>query len=160
MTRCLVTGTVWTASPWEQQQTPWSLNRKPCNHRRRSGYQLQGYIHVCTYIPPPTHTHTCSKEENVLRMNTSVKLNELIVTKSHNSALVIVNLPGPPKNRGDEENCILACVSQCKCLHNICYMYICLYETGVVGVATSKGGCCILYTDDLLSPSFLIRGRK
>ena len=40
-------------------------------------------------------------------MNTSVKLNELIVTKSHDAALVIVNLPGPPKKEADEENCIL-----------------------------------------------------
>ena len=45
-------------------------------------------------------------EENVHRMHTSVKLNEMIVTKSHNAALVIVNLPSPPQQEGDEENCI------------------------------------------------------
>ena len=45
-------------------------------------------------------------EENVRRMNTSVKLNEMIVTKSHDAALVIVNLPSPPQQAGDEENCI------------------------------------------------------
>ena len=44
-------------------------------------------------------------EENVRRMNTSVKLNELIVTKSHDSSLVIINLPGPPNNPNEEENC-------------------------------------------------------
>ena len=38
-------------------------------------------------------------------MNTSVKLNELIVTKSHDASLVIVNLPGAPSVSGDEENC-------------------------------------------------------
>ena len=43
-------------------------------------------------------------------MNTSVKLNELIVTKSHDAALVIVNLPGAPSVTGDEENC--------ECSHN------------------------------------------
>ena len=52
-------------------------------------------------------TVCCSHEDNLLRMNTSVKLNELIVNKSHNSALVVVNLPGPPKRTEDEENCIL-----------------------------------------------------
>ena len=49
-----------------------------------------------------------SREENLLRMNTSVKLNELIVEKSHDASLVIVNLPAPPSNPGKEENCILS----------------------------------------------------
>ena len=47
----------------------------------------------------------CRHEDNVRRMNTSVKLNELIVTKSHDSSLVIINLPGPPNNPNEEENC-------------------------------------------------------
>eukprot|EP00731_Ephydatia_muelleri_P026279 Em0018g379a len=44
------------------------------------------------------------KVNNVKRMNTSVKLNELIVTTSHDSALVIVNLPSPPHEKAEEEN--------------------------------------------------------
>ncbi len=40
-------------------------------------------------------------------MNTSVKLNELIVQRSHDASLVIVNLPAPPQAKGEEENCIL-----------------------------------------------------
>ena len=44
-------------------------------------------------------------EENVRRMNTSVKLNELIVAKSRDSSLVVINLPGPPNNPAEEENC-------------------------------------------------------
>lgn len=43
-------------------------------------------------------------EENLRRMNTSVKLNELVVAKSHDASLVIINLPGPPKREDDEEN--------------------------------------------------------
>lgn len=42
-------------------------------------------------------------------MNTSVKLNELIVTHSHDAALVIVNLPGPPANTASEQNCKQQC---------------------------------------------------
>ena len=38
-------------------------------------------------------------------MNTSVKLNELIAQKSHSAKLVILNLPGPPKDVRDAENC-------------------------------------------------------
>lgn len=46
-------------------------------------------------------------EANVRRMHTAVKLNEVIVNKSHDSQLVILNLPGPPKiTRPDREcNC-------------------------------------------------------
>lgn len=35
---------------------------------------------------------------NVRRMHTAVKLNEAIVDKSHNSKLVILNLPGLPRD--------------------------------------------------------------
>ena len=63
-------------------------------------------------------------------MNTSVKLNELIVNHSHNASLVIVNLPGPPHNPESDQNCILSpppplslsplplcvCVSVCVCV--------------------------------------------
>ncbi|XP_033328087.1 solute carrier family 12 member kcc isoform X3 [Megalopta genalis] len=37
-------------------------------------------------------------EGDVRRMHTSVKLNEVIVNKSHDAQLVILNLPGPPRD--------------------------------------------------------------
>ncbi|XP_024081059.1 solute carrier family 12 member 4 isoform X3 [Cimex lectularius] len=37
-------------------------------------------------------------EGNVRRMHTAVKLNEVIVNKSHKAQLVILNLPGPPRD--------------------------------------------------------------
>ncbi|VVC39546.1 Hypothetical protein CINCED_3A020893 [Cinara cedri] len=37
-------------------------------------------------------------EDNVRRMHTAVKLNEVIVSKSRDAQLVIFNLPGPPKD--------------------------------------------------------------
>ncbi|XP_041842659.1 solute carrier family 12 member 6-like isoform X2 [Melanotaenia boesemani] len=44
---------------------------------------------------------------NVRRMHTAVKLNEVIVNKSHDARLVLLNMPGPPKNTEGDENCIL-----------------------------------------------------
>jgi len=41
-------------------------------------------------------------QDNVRRMHTAVKLNEVIVTKSHDAKLVIINLPSPPKSTAPE----------------------------------------------------------
>jgi len=43
-------------------------------------------------------------DSNVRRMHTAVKLNEEIVSKSHDSKLVILNLPGPPKITGEDKD--------------------------------------------------------
>ncbi|XP_073514060.1 solute carrier family 12 member 4 [Phyllobates terribilis] len=43
-------------------------------------------------------------QSNVRRMHTAVKLNEVIVTRSHDSKLVLLNMPGPPKNSDGDEN--------------------------------------------------------
>lgn len=56
-----------------------------------------------------------SDEGNVRRMHTAVKLNEVIVNKSHDAQLVILNLPGPPRDSKIERE------SNCKynCCHRI-----------------------------------------
>uniref|UniRef100_A0A7N8YQV9 Solute carrier family 12 member 6 n=1 Tax=Mastacembelus armatus TaxID=205130 RepID=A0A7N8YQV9_9TELE len=41
---------------------------------------------------------------NVRRMHTAVKLNEVIVNKSHDARLVLLNMPGPPRNSEGDEN--------------------------------------------------------
>ncbi|XP_058809143.1 solute carrier family 12 member 4 isoform X2 [Phymastichus coffea] len=41
-------------------------------------------------------------EDNIRRMHTAIKLNEVIVNKSHDAQLVILNLPGPPKDTNIE----------------------------------------------------------
>ena len=40
-------------------------------------------------------------------MHTAVRLNEVIIEKSHEAKLVILNLPAPPKKEEGELNCIL-----------------------------------------------------
>ncbi len=46
-------------------------------------------------------------QSNVRRMHTAVKLNEVIVNRSHDARLVLLNMPGPPRNTEGDENCIL-----------------------------------------------------
>lgn len=43
-------------------------------------------------------------QSNVRRMHTAVKLNEVVVKKSKDSELVLLNMPGPPKNKKGDEN--------------------------------------------------------
>lgn len=54
-------------------------------------------------------------------MHTAVKLNEVIVSRSHDAQLVILNLPGPPRDTKLEResnckyygNCSVAAESRC-----------------------------------------------
>ncbi|XP_020026715.2 solute carrier family 12 member 4 isoform X1 [Castor canadensis] len=48
--------------------------------------------------------HMKPDQSNVRRMHTAVKLNEVIVTRSHDARLVLLNMPGPPKNSEGDEN--------------------------------------------------------
>ena len=53
--------------------------------------------------------------ENVRRMHTAVKLNEVIVQRSHDAKLVVLNLPSPPKQT------LLGGGSNCECLSSLDY---------------------------------------
>ncbi|XP_058269367.1 solute carrier family 12 member 7 isoform X7 [Hemibagrus wyckioides] len=43
-------------------------------------------------------------QSNVRRMHTAVKLNEVVLNKSQDAQLVLLNMPGPPRNRDGDEN--------------------------------------------------------
>ncbi|KAG9352567.1 hypothetical protein JZ751_020981, partial [Albula glossodonta] len=43
-------------------------------------------------------------QSNVRRMHTAVKLNEAIINKSHDARLVLLNMPGPPRDSVGDEN--------------------------------------------------------
>ncbi|XP_068605239.1 solute carrier family 12 member 7-like [Brachionichthys hirsutus] len=43
-------------------------------------------------------------QSNVRRMHTALRLNGVVVEKSQNSQLVLLNMPGPPKNKKGDEN--------------------------------------------------------
>uniref|UniRef100_A0A671LEF5 Solute carrier family 12 member 4-like n=1 Tax=Sinocyclocheilus anshuiensis TaxID=1608454 RepID=A0A671LEF5_9TELE len=48
--------------------------------------------------------HSLIDQSNVRRMHTAVKLNEVIVNRSHDARLVLLNMPGPPRNPEGDEN--------------------------------------------------------
>uniref|UniRef100_A0A8C5C957 Solute carrier family 12 member 7a n=1 Tax=Gadus morhua TaxID=8049 RepID=A0A8C5C957_GADMO len=45
-----------------------------------------------------------SNRSNVRRMHTAVKLNAAVLTKSQNAELVLLNMPGPPRNAEGDQN--------------------------------------------------------
>lgn len=64
------------------------LPRSEPNHSGSSNHLKPEYKNVDSLNP---------ENANVRRMHTAVKLNEAIVSRSHDAKLVILNLPGPPK---------------------------------------------------------------
>ena len=59
-------------------------------------------------------------QTDVRRMNTAMRLNEVITKKSKEAKLVLLNMPGPPKNRVGNENCIL---------HLLCFICLCVVRS-------------------------------
>lgn len=54
---------------------------------------------MCPFYHPSTRD-----QSNVRRMHTAVKLNGVVLNKSQDAQLVLLNMPGPPKNRQGDEN--------------------------------------------------------
>lgn len=61
-------------------------------------------MNVCELI---VNVFVFRNQSNVRRMHTALRLNEVIIKKSQEAKLVLLNMPGPPKNRSGDENCIL-----------------------------------------------------
>lgn len=73
------------------------------NHQEENNVeQSNSNNHKKEYKPMDSIT---PENSNVRRMHTAVKLNEVIVAKSHDAKLVILNLPGPPKVVGKDKDC-------------------------------------------------------
>lgn len=69
---------------------------------------------TCSEISPGSRLTSFSaalsslrNQSNVRRMHTALRLNEVIIKKSSEAKLVLLNMPGPPRNRTGDENCIL-----------------------------------------------------
>ena len=77
------------------ETNPTSVPLSPDSSSSQSGEKRVTFSAVET--PEPT-------QHNLRYMNTSVQLNELIVERSHDAALVVVNLPSPPVNHHEEDS--------------------------------------------------------
>lgn len=78
----------------ENIQMTWT--KEKCDAEKRNRGSAVGSFRDLITIKP--------NQSNVRRMHTAVKLNEVIVNRSHDARLVLLNMPGPPKNTDGDEN--------------------------------------------------------
>uniref|UniRef100_A0A1A7WAM6 Solute carrier family 12 (Potassium/chloride transporters), member 6 n=1 Tax=Iconisemion striatum TaxID=60296 RepID=A0A1A7WAM6_9TELE len=77
-------------------QMTWTKERTAHHRSTQSGCSTpEGFRDMLSIRPD---------QSNVRRMHTAVKLNEVIVAKSHEARLVLLNMPGPPRNTEGDEN--------------------------------------------------------
>ncbi|KAG5270067.1 hypothetical protein AALO_G00188300 [Alosa alosa] len=75
-------------------QMTWTMEK--CEAERRNRTNAPENFRELISIKPD--------QSNVRRMHTAVKLNEVIVNRSHDARLVLLNMPGPPRNTDGDEN--------------------------------------------------------
>lgn len=93
------------------------MNISRLNQRRRGPSRSRSRIRIRAPIGLTVFVASlspCRNQFNVRRMHTALRLNEVILKKSSEAKLVLLNMPGPPKNRTGDENCILSI--ECWCL--------------------------------------------
>ncbi|XP_030650011.1 solute carrier family 12 member 4 isoform X3 [Chanos chanos] len=78
----------------EKIQMTWT--KEKCDAERRNRNNAPENFRELMSIKPD--------QSNVRRMHTAVKLNEVIVNRSHDARLVLLNMPGPPRNSEGDEN--------------------------------------------------------
>uniref|UniRef100_A0A8C8ICW0 Solute carrier family 12 member 7b n=1 Tax=Oncorhynchus tshawytscha TaxID=74940 RepID=A0A8C8ICW0_ONCTS len=91
----------------EVANTPSSVTPTPPLRIQCQYWKSQGRRSGLRCVQPALFTVTIvwyRNQSNVRRMHTAVKLNEVVVNRSQGAHLVLLNMPGPPKNRGGDEN--------------------------------------------------------
>ncbi|KAM6157335.1 solute carrier family 12 member 7 [Erethizon dorsatum] len=80
----------------DKVQMTWTKEKLTAErHRDRGAGSAAGFRELFSLKPD---------QSNVRRMHTAVKLNGVVLTKSQDAQLVLLNMPGPPKNRQGDEN--------------------------------------------------------
>ncbi|XP_036007173.1 solute carrier family 12 member 5-like isoform X1 [Fundulus heteroclitus] len=89
-----------TQSPGEQIQRTWT---EKCDGKAAKplGVTTEEDIKDIFNMKPEWEN---LNQSNVRRMHTALRLNEVILKKSSEAKLVLLNMPGPPKNRTSDEN--------------------------------------------------------
>ncbi|CAB1326295.1 unnamed protein product [Coregonus sp. 'balchen'] len=84
-----------TATPDHRVHMTWTKDKLIAERNRNRGEPNVGVKDLFNMKP---------NQSNVRRMHTAVKLNEVVVNKSQGAQLVLLNMPGPPKSKGGDEN--------------------------------------------------------
>ncbi|NXA56647.1 S12A7 protein, partial [Nothocercus julius] len=89
-----VKANVAAAAP-EKVQMTWTKEKFVAEKHKNKETNLSGFKDIFNMKP---------NQSNVRRMHTAVKLNGVVLNKSQHAQLVLLNMPGPPKNRKGDEN--------------------------------------------------------
>ncbi|XP_072321455.1 solute carrier family 12 member 4 [Eucyclogobius newberryi] len=81
-------------APPEKVHMTWTKEKAEAERRKRNNAP-ENFRELISLKPD---------QSNVRRMHTAVKLNEVIVNRSHDARLVLLNMPGPPRNSDGDEN--------------------------------------------------------
>uniref|UniRef100_A0A2K5QQ44 Solute carrier family 12 member 7 n=1 Tax=Cebus imitator TaxID=2715852 RepID=A0A2K5QQ44_CEBIM len=79
----------------DKVQMTWTREKLIAEKHRNKDASLSGFKDLFSMKPD---------QSNVRRMHTAVKLNGVVLSKSQDAQLVLLNMPGPPKNRQGDEN--------------------------------------------------------
>ncbi|XP_036610495.1 solute carrier family 12 member 7 isoform X2 [Trichosurus vulpecula] len=79
----------------EKVQMTWTKEKLVSEKHKNKDANMAGFRDIFTLKP---------NQSNVRRMHTAVKLNGVVLNKSQDAQLVLLNMPGPPKNRQGDEN--------------------------------------------------------
>lgn len=79
----------------EKVHMTWTKEKLVAERNRSKEMTVSGFKDLFNMKP---------NQSNVRRMHTAVKLNEVVLEKSQDAQLVLLNMPGPPKSRQGDEN--------------------------------------------------------
>ncbi|XP_005427321.1 solute carrier family 12 member 7-like isoform X2 [Geospiza fortis] len=84
----------------EKVQMTWTKEKFVAEKHKNKDSNVSGFKDIFNMKPEWENLN----QSNVRRMHTAVKLNGVVLNKSQHAQLVLLNMPGPPKNRKGDEN--------------------------------------------------------